>query len=159
MKNKTAATIISGTFPLLKYPGKGGWTYVSLPKPEALGKKRFGSKKVSGRIDDYEFTGLSIWNTKAGDLFFPVKAEIRKMIGKTDGDLVTIEISGGDDDSAMLPPDPLHSLLKEEPEARRSFKKLSAVKQKEIEKWIQDARSDESRVQRLAEVLDKLLQA
>ncbi len=158
MRNKPAVPVISGTFPLLKYPGKGGWTYLSLPRPEGLGKKRFGFNKVSGKIDQYEFNCLSIWNTKSGELFFPVKAEIRKIIGKSDGDLVRIEIFAGEASDESLPPDPLRALLDEEPEARRSFEKLPAAKQKEIENWVLEARSDESRVQRLAEVVDKLLQ-
>src|SRR5690606_29232550 len=111
------APVISGEFQLKKYPGKGGWTYLSLPKPVSLGKKPFGQNKVNGRIDDYPFTDLSIWNTKAGDLFFPVKSEIRKAIGKEDGDLVTIEIFTGISPNPELPPNALYALLEEEPEA------------------------------------------
>lgn len=149
------APVISGEFQLKKYPGKGGWTYLSLPKPISLGKKPFGQNKVYGRIDDYPFTDLSIWNTKAGDLFFPVKAEIRKMIGKVAGDVVRIEIFTEQTRSA-LPQFPLSALLAEEPEARSAFNRLPADRQQEIERWIDAARDDNQRVERLARTLDRL---
>lgn len=146
--------VITGEFLLRKYPGKGGWTYLSLPKPEKFGKKPFGFNRVSGTIDQYAFKDLSIWNTKNGDLFFPVKAEIRKAIGKEAGETVRISLYA----DAAIPSgaEALQQLLKEDREAGRAFKKLPAGKRRELEFWVGQAQTEDEQLKRLAKLLDLL---
>ena len=78
------------TAKLQKSPAKGGWTYVIM----AGSAKFFGTKglvKVRGTIDGYPFRS-SFMAMGDGTHKLPVKADIRKKIGKEVGDRVTITL-------------------------------------------------------------------
>ncbi|MDR6809184.1 hypothetical protein J2Y45_006398 [Dyadobacter sp. BE34] len=148
--------LINQKYQLEKFPGKGGWTYVILPEiPQSI-KRKFGMVKVKGRIDDYELMGYNLMPMGTGQLFLPVKAEIRKKIGKKEGDWVSIELYA--DNSALAIPEELIDCLKDEPKAYANFMKLGEGAQKEYRDWIYSAKKDETKVARIAKMIDMLLQ-
>ena len=89
-----------------------------------------------------------------GMMFLPVKAEIRKKIGKNDGDTVHIILY-----SEQLPHvnhDDFMTCLQEDPVAFQNFSNKSETEQKAFIDWIYSAKNDDTKVERMAEVLNKL---
>ena len=139
---------------LQKYPGKGGWTYTSFPRDPEEKRGPFGWVKVKGFIDNYEIKNYKLMPMKNNMLFLPVRAAIRKKIGKGAGDYVTIVLFA--DNSHTEIPEEFLECLKDEPIAYRNFLNYTDGEQKEFIDWIFSAKTDETRVDRMAAAINKL---
>jgi Domain of unknown function (DUF1905) len=83
------------TTTLARIPGKGGWTYVTVPKRLTPPITRaWGRTPVLAVVDGVSWE-TSVWRSKTGEGFLPVPKRIRGE--KEQGDRVTVEFSFVDD--------------------------------------------------------------
>ncbi len=147
--------LIDKKYLLEKFPGKGGWTYAIIP--EVLQDKHayFGWVKVRGFIDDFELKNYRLMPMGNGMLFLPVRAEIRKKIGKKEGDWVHVKLFA--DNDALEIPKELMLCLEDEPQALKNFLTYTESEQKAYIDWILGAKKEETKIERMAETVNKVL--
>lgn len=146
--------LIHGRFLLEKIQQKGGWTYIVLPGIPPDNKSPFGWRQVKGRIDSYEFDNYRLMPMGNGNLFLPVKAEVRKKIGKKEGDWVTLALYIDDQPTAI--PEELSLCLQEDPVAHQTFFSFTDSERRAYINWINSAKREETKVNRIAKTLNKL---
>ena len=147
--------LINKKYLLEKFPGKGGWTYVVIPEKIKDKKARSGRLKVRGTIEGFEIRKCLLMPRTNGDYFLPVRSEIRKQIKKTEGDFVHIILYP--DNEPLEVPEEMLLCLQEEPDALRFFNSLSESEQKYYMQWIYSAKKEETKVERLAKCMNRLL--
>jgi hypothetical protein len=139
---------------LEKFPGKGGWTFARIPEVLQDPHAHFGWVRVRGSIDGVPIRQYHLMPMGNGQLFLPVKAEIRKKIGKEAGDTVHVVLYA--DDTPLEIPEDLRLCLEDDPAASRTFSSFSEGEQRAFCDWIQAAKREETRVDRIAVTLRKL---
>lgn len=147
--------LVDKDYLLKKFEGKGGWTFAEIPEILQDKHAHFGWVKVKGRIDDYEISHYHLMPMGNGKLFLPVKAEIRKKIGKEAGDTVRIVLY--EDKSELVIPEELMICLEAEPQAHKKFHSLSQGEQKRYIDWVYEAKKEETQVKRIAQMMNRLL--
>lgn len=137
-----------------KVPGKGGWTFIVIKEitPDQRGK--YGMVQVNGFIDDYEVKAYNLMPMANGSMFMPVKADIRKKLKKGEGDTVKLVLYLNK--APLEIPMDLIDCLRDEPAAHKVFYAFPASEQKQYIDWIYSAKKEETRIERMAETINRL---
>jgi len=146
--------LVNKKYLLEKSPGKGGWTYTIIPEIPPDKKSPFSWVKVKGSIDGFEISKYHLMPSGKGTLMLFVKAEIRKNIKKQAGDYVHIILYP--DNEPLEVPEELLLCLQDDAEALQFFNSLNESEQHSYVKWIYAAKTDQTKVDRIAKILDRL---
>jgi hypothetical protein len=136
---------------------KTGWTYFIIPSKLAQ-KINPGVKKsyrIKGSLDNYMFSGLSILPMGEGDFLLALNAAIRKGIRKKAGDTLLVKIEL--DQSKYQLNKELMELLESEPKALAHFNSLPGSHQNYFSKWIESAKTINTRHDRIASTLNAMI--
>ncbi len=97
---------------LEKFPGKGGWTFARIPQEKVDSPDEAGSIRVKGKIDNHAITNYHLMPMSDGVLFLPVKADLRGIIQKDEGDVIFVSLYL--DDAEMETPETSLDCLKQQ---------------------------------------------
>jgi hypothetical protein len=147
--------LVNNKYLLQKFPGKGGWTFAAIPEIPQDKRNPFGWVRVKGTIDGYEFKNYHLMPMGNGQLFLPVKAAVRKIIKKKEGDWINVRLFP-DNDPVEVPGE-LLQCLKDEPTAFAQFNKLSDGERIVAIKKIYAVKKDDARSERIVQLINDLL--
>jgi len=147
--------LVNAEYLLEKFPGKGGWTYAAIPEILQNKNNPFGWVKVKGSIDKFELKQYKLMPMGNGKLFLPVKAEIRKKIGKLAGDYVHLILYS--DESLLEIPSEIVECFKTEPKKTYEiFLNFTEGEQKAYLDWIYGAKTDDTKAERIVKMMDRV---
>lgn len=129
---------------------KTGWTYIEIPADIVQQLKPGNRKefKVKGKLDTYRLTRVSVMPMGNGSFILPVNAEMRKAIGKTKGAMVKVQLEA--DESAFIFNADFIDCLADEPKAKSFFESLPASHQRYFSRWIDSAKTEQTKTKRIA---------
>ncbi|MBC8173390.1 MAG: DUF1905 domain-containing protein [Chitinophagales bacterium] len=135
---------------------KTGWTYITIPAEVAkkLNPKQKTSFPVKGKLDNYIFKQVALLPMGGGDFIMPLKAEIRKAIGKRSGYSVNVKLEL--DTTPFQFSEDFIECLNDEPKALAHFKSMPLSHQKYYSKWIDTAKTIETKSKRIVMAVKSL---
>jgi hypothetical protein len=151
----TVRQVVKGEYLLKKFPGKGGWTYADIPEIGLNKQNPFGWQAVSGTIDGYTLERIKLMPNGKGQLFLPVKADLRKAIKKEAGDSVKLVLYP-DPSPEIIPDDIMACFQYEANHIFLNFKKLSESEKKAYLDWIAAAKKEDTKVDRITIMMKRL---
>ncbi len=135
---------------------KTGWTYIEIP-PDLAQELKPGNKrefKVKGKLDSYAIKRVSVMPMGGGRFIIPVNATMRKGLGKRHGATVKLQLSI--DNSEFVFNKDFMECLADDPVAEEFFKTLTGSHQRYFSKWIDDAKTDQTKTKRIAQAISAL---
>jgi hypothetical protein len=133
---------------------KGSWTFTEIPEILPDPNAPFSWVRVRGSIDGYEISNYHLMPSGKGTLFLSVKAEIRKKIKKQAGDYVHIILYSVNEPLEV--PDEFLLCLQDDSEALQFFNSLNESEQHNYIKWIYSAKTEQTKVDKIAKTLVRL---
>ena len=144
------------TFKAVIQNAGGGGAFVDIPFDV---EKIFGAKKprVRAVIEGVPYRGLL--TRMGGDQHILIILKgIREQIGKTFGDEITITVEPDTEPRLIEVPKDLAKELRKEKEAKAFFDKLSYTHRREYVNWINEAKKEETRQNRIVKTIEMLKQ-
>jgi hypothetical protein len=134
----------------------GGGAFVEVPFDV---EQAFGAKKprIRALIDGVPYRGLLVRMGGPNHMLIVLKG-IREQIGKTFGDEVTITVEPDTEPRVIEIPAELKKAFRTEKDAKANFEKLSYTHRKEYVTWINEAKREETRQNRIVKTIEMLKQ-
>lgn len=132
---------------------KTGWNYIKISADIAQ-KLKSGNKKsfrVKGKLDNYPIKGVALLPMGGGRFIMALNASMRKNIGKRKGAMLNVQIEV-DKRQYKLNAE-LMGCLADEPQAFSFFKSLPPSHQNYYSKWIESAKTENTRTKRIAQTV------
>jgi hypothetical protein len=129
---------------------KTGWSYIEIPEKIALQIKP-GNKKsfrVKGKLDNYKIEKTSTLPMGGGNFIIPINATIRKALGKRKGAVINVRLEA--DDRPLEINKVFMQCLADEPSALEFFNSLPGSHRNYFSKWIESAKTEETKANRIA---------
>lgn len=137
---------------------KTGWTYIEVPADIAQqlypGNKK--SFRVKGMLDGLAVAGMALMPMGEGNFIMALKAEVRKGIRKSAGAILQVKLEV-DHDYKVEIPDELQECFDFEPDALEFFNSLPKSHREYFLKWINDAKTIETRNKRIVNTVNAML--
>ena len=135
---------------------KTGWTYFEVPADLAQKLKPGNRKefKVKGKLDAQPVRRISLLPMGGGHFIFVLNASLRKALGKREGAMLKVSLE--EDKSPFLFNQDFLICLDDEPRAKDFFLSLTGSHQRYFSKWIDDAKTDITRANRIAKAVNAL---
>lgn len=128
---------------------KTGWSYITIPSDiaEQLNPGIKKSFRVKGKLDSLVIAQQALLPMGDGFFILPLKASIRKAIHKNKGAMLKISLE--EDKKPLELNAELVECLKDLPKAEKKFNTLPRSHQMYYSKWIESARTIETRAKRI----------
>jgi hypothetical protein len=144
---------------LHKFDEKGektGWTYIEISSDiaEELNPNVRTIYRVKGKLDNFPIKLVALLPMGDGKFIMPINTQMRKGIRKQEGASLSVEIEI-DNDPILISPD-LLACLEDEPEALTFFQELSKSHQNYFSKWIESAKTPETKANRIVKSVQGL---
>ncbi|HEY8780896.1 MAG TPA: YdeI/OmpD-associated family protein [Mucilaginibacter sp.] len=153
--------MIEFTAVILQFAAQGektGWSYIDIPADLAQQLKP-GNKKsfrVRGILDGFDVKGMALMPMGDGNFIMALKAEVRKMIHKNAGAMLQVSIEE-DTEYKVEVPDDLQECFEFEHEAQDFFNSLPKSHRDYYIKWINGAKTNETRAKRIVNTVNAML--
>lgn len=137
---------------------KTGWQYVNVPADIAQELKP-GNKKsfrIRGMLDALPVAGIALMPMGDGDFILVLKAVLRKALHKSKGAMLKVSIEE-DTDFKIEMPDDLKECLEFEEGAMETFNAMPGSHRNYFIKWINDAKTEETRAKRIVNTINAML--
>lgn len=151
--------MVKYTTTILRFKSMGektGWTYVEIP-PDIVQKLKPGfrqSFRVKGKLDDFSIKGVAIMPMGKGVFILPLNAALRKGIGKRHGAMLTLQLQ--EDKTELKLNADLMACLADDPDALAFFDTLTKSHRFYFSKWIDTAKTEPTKVKRIAMSINAL---
>ncbi len=158
VKSRPAA-IVRFKATILKFAKKGektGWTYIEIP-PDLAERIYPGNRKsfrVKGMLDDEKINCVALLPMGQGSFIMPLNSALRKKIRKQAGAVIFVELQA-DKKEPQLNKD-LMICLDDEPSALSFFRSLTKSHQHYFSRWIDSAKTSETKAKRIARTISAL---
>ncbi len=136
-----------------------GWSYIEVPQTIAQQIKPDYKQvyRVRGEIDGQPFSGMALMPMGEGDYILPINGEMRKVLKKKVGDILSLRLEEDTDFKIEIPEDLEICLLDDEVDLMARFMALAKSHRNYFIKYINEAKTEPTRAKRIAMTVEAMI--